>query len=111
MKDLKFRYFLRESPDSAKKMYYGELPEIVKGEDSSRCKYIMQYIGLKDANNIDIYEDDIIKHANGNTSVVKFDSGRFYLFPERYGDAITDNYHLTVIGNIHKNPEYLNETI
>ena len=75
-----------------------------------------QYTGLKDANNIDIYEGDILQYFHDTRlrfpKTVKWDSGRFGITGQGYGfkslrDCEIDQY--SVIGNIYENPELLKQ--
>lgn len=65
---------------------------------------VMQYIGLKDKNNVEIYEGDIIKQAKElgwfRTEVVEFKVKEYCPF------WINQNT-VEVIGNIYENPELL----
>ena len=75
-------------------------------------KIIMQFSGLVDKNGKDIYEDDILSGkdhwAYGNwKKAVGFCDGIFWpLGSDDYSPKATD---CEIIGNIHENPELLNE--
>src|SRR5690348_3924275 len=72
---------------------------------------LMQYTGLKDKNGKEIYEGDIIKHDNGQISVVEWSQGDWGWFmksirnwnPKTGFDSSKDE----VIGNIYENPELI----
>ena len=75
------------------------------------------YAGLKDKNDKEIYQGDIVKHHDypylkaGGKSVVKWnkDASGFYPFIQEIGDYGRPNSGewIEVIGNIYENPELL----
>ena len=75
---------------------------------------LMQYTGLKDKNNKEIYEGDIVKlRANHRIGVIKYydEWGAFvieYIKPRPL--AVLGNYYkenIEILGNIYENPELL----
>lgn len=79
-----------------------------------------QYTGLKDAEDVEIYEGDIIRIDNGGIEKVEFgrqaeeeDFGAFYtylgynFFLGWSYESPEDLYKIEVIGNVHQNPELL----
>jgi uncharacterized phage protein (TIGR01671 family) len=83
---------------------------------------LMQYTALKDRNNKEIHEGDIVKLSKenrkllGNIGIVKFKRGEFSIESpefEHHDDIRLRKFysHLEVIGNIYENPELLNEEI
>lgn len=95
---------------------------------------LMQYTGLKDKNDKEIYEGDIVeceqlqdlgkfkgvvhssdgeRHYGGENSPIIYDP-RIYLDTSAFGNGVSNNKHMIfhknpeVIGNIHENPELIN---
>ncbi|MDQ7067778.1 MAG: YopX family protein [Sulfurimonas sp.] len=140
MREIKFRFF----DNHRSKMIIGDDLDITNCNVISQClssdeDYIcMQFTGLKDKNNIEIFEGDIVKwgHANTYSSESFHRIAEVELFPSlqfrilwyfdthknckketdghifefgRFSYKDTDK-HLEVIGNIYQNKELLNES-
>lgn len=80
----------------------------------------MQYTGLKDKNEMEIYEGDVVKTQNCHFEdegvyTVKWADGEcgFWLLRGMLHCGLSESeleaLHLEVIGNIHENPELLKE--
>lgn len=120
MRELKFRAWYTGNSAFNKKMIYDEKPGDClrwkhEGQDISD---IMQYTGLKDKNGKEIYEGDIVIFYDSfslNPYEVRWSKGRFDLHTEDNGycnpntEDIWIPYDMKIIGNIHNNPELLNE--
>ena len=71
---------------------------------------LMQYTGLKDESDREIYEGDIVKITLHDTLFiidVRFRYGKFWPFIGDDGYPSFDSSECSVIGNIYKNPELL----
>lgn len=83
------------------------------------CYEVMEYTGVKDYENKEIYEDDIVQFFNDEDYILKpgkaaicFDLGAFCIKHFKYGTETLgnmdiDDMFIKVIGNIHENPELL----
>jgi len=79
---------------------------------------IMEYIGHKDKNDKEIYEEDIVRctyyplSGDTFTGVVKFIHGSFYIEDkEGYKNFNWEDYVCEVIGNVYENPELLESVL
>lgn len=75
---------------------------------------IMQYSGLKDKNNKEIYEGDIVTLHNSRYKVIfNMEQARFVLRDDKFEMEIpftnNNNERMEIIGNIYENPELMEE--
>lgn len=115
MREIKFK-FLMENGEVTKPYYLRELIDSnayinIEYEYSSKIKQELQYAGLKDKNDIEVYRGDIIEDESGFKYEVIFDNEE-----SRYGAKYKNKIYdmnkkqiikTKVIGNIYENPELL----
>ena len=122
MREIKFRAW----DEKGKRMLDSDIVDTWDVEylrpDPKEPHIVMQYTGLKDKNDKDIYEGDILLvDDNGSLAPVHWDEQTFG-FNIRYvkkpwknlWEAFTFNSQVKedcgIVGNIYENPELLNET-
>lgn len=85
------------------------------GFDGGGYFEIMQFTRLKDKNDKEIYEGDIVKEYPGfgceweaRVGIVKYSGASFWLDFKRWSHILDDHdCRLEVVGNIYENPELL----
>lgn len=127
MREIKFRAWIKEVDEIREVEYINFWKKMISFPNKFCKEYylnadfdeieLMQYTGLKDKNNKEIYEGDIVKlRANHGIGVIKYydEWGAFvveYIKPRPLA-VLGMNYYkedIEVLGNIYKNPELLGE--
>ena len=126
MREIKFRAWHKEEKIMGEVLGIDILHKEIffSNEDVDRYEHtdfkdieLMQYTGLKDKNNKEIYEEDIVKlRANHGIGVIKYSDewGAFiveYIKPRPLA-VLGMNYYkedIEVLGNIYEKPELLGE--
>ena len=127
MKDIKFRAWdsnMKRTTSTGRMMYF-TLEEAIHGQLMDECgccdidehHKIMRFVGLKDKNNKEIYEEDILQPHRFNTDIklvpviVRYCDHEF-VADSKFGGGTNwlkyiDLNDVQVIGNIFENPELL----
>lgn len=107
-REIKFRVY------TGKRFWYFDIHDGFNAENNDTFKDPEQYIGLKDENGKEIYEGDIMDgqpHRDASkVNHVLFEDAMFCLASKKghFAWGSETAKELTIIGNIHENPELLN---
>jgi hypothetical protein len=106
MREIKFRAWDRDHGE----MVY-QSPTVDAAKILSRYDVVMQYTGLRDRNGKEIFEGDIcvFEHMNCYSVERIFWNGQYCRFDTEQRDGLEEGWLIEVIGNIHENPELLQE--
>ena len=116
MRDLKFRAWHIEAKEMLQESYPGNVFIWASGGQPIE---VMQFTGLLDKNVVGWWEGDIIQiidPEDTSKAVIVFEQGSFRKKYTRWEESVPnpiicnfDLEHFEVIGNIHENPELINE--
>ena len=110
MREIKFRAWDKEEQEMLDwdKFFNLDIAQVFESKGSWGV-YPMQYTGLKDKNDIEIYEGDILSYFGFKYEVIFeesafgwYEDGLFYSFAEL---AIGEIARTDVVGNKYENPE------
>ena len=112
MREIKFKFWLKD--DESMVDWFdaidsvGGIEYFMLSDEVDR----LQFTGLTDTNGVEIYESDIAQCDRGLLWVIKFINGCFMACnPVDENDyCMIDDYPLAVVGNIHQNPELLEQS-
>lgn len=113
MRELEFRYFFKEQSNWRIQEFTLDRLEGGVIHLSNLSKYVAraQYTGLKDVEQVKIFEFDLLQCEQGLKWIVKFINGSFVACnPKDDLDFVMlDDYNFAVVGNKSQNSELLEE--
>ena len=111
MREIKFRAFYNGKMYKVENWMFkvGMNWVIVEDEKVEKipAESIMQYTNLKDKNDKEIYESDVVANQYGYKFEIVFKDGCWFAGDTEVGFMSKDKYK--IIGNIYENPELLGE--
>ena len=121
MREIKFKFWCKGTSDNANfnKPGWWSYPNFLLDKyhdnlDIFKSPHFMacQYTGLKDKNETEIYDGDIVKYTLSNSEFIDHVAWENYGWVLMGGDfngsyPITGGYNMEIIGNIYENPELL----
>ena len=124
MREIKFRAWIKELNEIREVEYINFWKKMISFPNKFCKEYylnadfdeieLMQYTGLKDKNNEEIYEGDIVTlHNNKYKVIFNTEEARFVLRDDEFEMNIpftnNNNERMEVLGNVYENPELLGE--
>ena len=124
MREIKFRAWIKELNEIREVEYINFWKKMISFPNKFCKEYylnadfdeieLMQYTGLKDKNNKEIYEGDIVTLHNGKYKVIfNTEEARYVLRDDEFEMNIpftnNNNERMEVLGNVYENPELLGE--
>jgi len=124
MREIKFRAWIKELNEIREVEYINFWKKMISFPNKFYKEYylnadfdeieLMQYTELKDKNNKEIYEGDIVTLHNSKYKVIfNTKEARFVLRDDEFESEIpftnNNNERMEIIGNIYENPELLGE--
>lgn len=107
-REIKFRVWIKEDEESKGYMIEHSNPnlnysETIDTNNENSFLVLMQYTGLKDKNEKEIYEGDVIL-IEGKNHVIKFEDCYFDAFPQKAYSNTLKRFHdeCEIIGNIYE---------
>lgn len=87
--------------------YFDETVQLSNGEYKSfEDVFLMHSSGLKDTNNTEIYERDIVRFDDGTFGAILFEEGAFWVAFENIQEILFEcNDEIEVIGTLFQDPD------
>jgi uncharacterized phage protein (TIGR01671 family) len=113
MREIKFRAWDKLLNEMTLHDSFFELQRWNRTPEELNSFELMQYTGLKDKNDVEIYEGDIVSiDGTGESWEVIFSNGCFDILTasgKNQQRLKIANFIVEIIGNIHQSPELLND--